>query len=484
MLNDILSIDELQINIELFRRNKFDFISVFKAKEHQKQKQALQFLTDKSTVEISYGGAAGGAKSWTGCAWLAFMCETYPGTKWFIGREELKRLRESTLITFFKVAQQYGLVRENDYRYNGSDHFIQFSNGSRIDLLDLKYNPSDPLYERYGSIEYTGGWIEEAGEVDFGAYDTLKSRIGRHLNDRYGLLRKLFITCNPKKNWVYSTFYKPFKENTLPNDRKFLQALLTDNPHREAGYDDALKSLTDKNKRERLLLGNWDYDDNENALCDFDCINSLFENDQIKESGTKYITADIARFGSDKAIICVWNGWVVIEWAIFDKSKTTEIQNCINAMRTKHGIAKQYCIADEDGVGGGVVDNCGIQGFVNNGSPIEEPTPEGMERMNYQNLQAQCVYKLADKINQCAIFIKAELQAQHREELIQDLETIESYKSDSDGKLRILPKEKVKDKTGRSPDWRDVLMMRIYFELKAPVKVAKPIIFTGRTNRQ
>lgn len=468
---------------EAFKRNHFDFIFTFNAKSHLKQKQALSILTDNTTVELGYGGAAGGAKSWTGCCWLTFMCLSYPGTKWFIGREELKRLRDTTLITFFKVCRQYKIEMGTDYKYNGSDHYIQFANGSRIDLLDLKYNPSDPLYERYGSAEYTGGWIEEAGEVDFGAYDTLKSRVGRQLNDRYGLLRKLFITCNPKKNWVYNIFYKPFKEGTLPAHQQFLQALLTDNPHRESGYEEALKSITDKNKRERLLFGNWEYDDNPNALCNYESITALFTNDQVNETGTKYLTADIARFGSDKAIIAVWNGWVIVEWHIFDKSRTTEIQNCINALRSKHVIPKQQCIADEDGVGGGVVDNCGIVGFVNNSSPLEEKTADGKEKMNYQNLQAQCVYKLADKINSNQIFIKAGLEEKHKAELIQDCETIESYMSDSDGKLRILPKEKVKDKIGRSPDWRDVLMMRMYFEISAPVKVGKPMIYSGRRNQ-
>ena len=73
----------------------------------------------------------------------------------------------------------------------GQYNYIEFYNGSRIDLLDLMYKPGDPFYERYGSIEYTGGWIEEGGEVNFGAYDTLKTRVGRHLNNELRVKTKV-----------------------------------------------------------------------------------------------------------------------------------------------------------------------------------------------------------------------------------------------------------------------------------------------------
>ncbi len=165
----------LAVKVELFRRGCFDFITCRDGLRHEKQGQALSILTDNDHVEVLYGGAAGGAKSWTGAAWLLFMSLAYPGTKWFIGRAELKRITQSTFITFKKVCTMYG-CSEDLYTFNGQLNYIQFFNGSRIDFLDLKYLPSDPLYERYGSIEFTGGWIEEGGEVNFGAYDTLKTR--------------------------------------------------------------------------------------------------------------------------------------------------------------------------------------------------------------------------------------------------------------------------------------------------------------------
>lgn len=448
----------LSVNIELFKRGEYDFITTRDGNHHAKQEEALKILTNKNTVEFLYGGAAGGAKSWTGCVCFTFLCLAYPGTHWFVGRESLKRLRESTHLTFSKVFALYGVRVGIDVKYNGQDHYWEFSNGSRIDYLDLRFLPSDILYERYGSVEYTGGWIEEGGEVNFGAYDTLKTRVGRCLNDKYNLIRKLFITCNPKKNWMYTTFYKPSKNDTLSDHQAYLSALVTDNPFIEKDYIKALESTTDKVKKERLLKGNWDYDDNPNSLCGYDVIQAIFKNDLADRSGGKFITADIARFGSDRARIAVWEGWVVIEQVSYDVSKTTLIQQAINHLRQKYKIEKRRCIADDDGVGGGVVDNCGIIGFVNNSKPFDEE--------NYQNLQSQCGYKLAEKINNSEFGIDCDLSEENKDEITNELQQLQTYDSDSDGKLKLKPKDLIKQDIGHSPDWRDLFLMRGYFDYK------------------
>ena len=145
----------------------------------EKQRKAWYALQNNNIVYM--GGGAGGGKSWLICETRLAYCYAYPGYKSFIARSELKRLMQSTFLTWIKVCKHHN-IPHSDWKLNQMYSFIEFLNGSRIDLLDVSYKPSDPLYERLGSLEYTDGAIEEAGEIHRMAYDVLKSRIGRHNN--------------------------------------------------------------------------------------------------------------------------------------------------------------------------------------------------------------------------------------------------------------------------------------------------------------
>lgn len=442
--------------VSAFKRGRYDLLGL-----NPKQQEAMAVLCDKTTTALAFGGGANGGKSWLGCDWLLLSAMAYPGTRWFIGREELKRLRESTFLTFGKVRQANGLPLAT-YRYNGSDHYLQFPNGSRIDLLELKYLPSDQLYERYGSVEYTGGWIEEGGEVNFGAYDTLKSRVGRQLNDQYGLLGKILITCNPKKNWLYTEFYKPFKDKILKPGLRFLQSLIGDNLKRESGAIALLESLTDKSKKERLLFGNWEYEDDPAILMAYDAITNLFTNAHVTGGPQRYLSADIARLGDDKTVLFVWAGWRLLACVEMVKKNTAEVATEIRRLCQQHAVPMSNVVVDEDGVGGGVRDQLpGSKGFVNNSRPIKV----NGETQNYENLKAQCYYRLAElRVNTATVCMDILSPAQ-RELLTEELGQVKSRDADKDGKLRIIPKDKVKQLLGRSPDYSDALMMREYFEL-------------------
>lgn len=167
----------------------------------------------------------------------------------------------SSFITFNKVAAHHKIPRE-DWELNGKYNYIYFpGTKSRIDLLDLADKPTDPLFESLGSLEYTGGFIEEAPEISFKAYSVLKSRTNRHNNKLYGIGGKLLLTANPTKNWVKQEFYLPWKSKTLDPGRMFIQALYSDNPYTADTYGETLSQIKIESIRQRLRDGNWDFED-------------------------------------------------------------------------------------------------------------------------------------------------------------------------------------------------------------------------------
>lgn len=423
---------------------------------NQKQLEASSCWIDNSVDTIVYGGSKGSGKSFLGVSLIFGDALLYPNTQYFIARKNLNDLRKYTTSSVHEVLEGWG-ISKSDYKYNGMDNYWQLSNGSKVFFLEAKYYPTDPKYTRFGSIQMTRGWVEEGGEIEHEAFINLSATTGRWMNDVYGINGKVLVTCNPTKNFLYSLFYKKFKTGILEVYNRFIQALPTDNKRLPSGYIDRLLRTLTKNAIQRLVYGNWEYDDDPDALCGIDEIHAIFENDHV-QGGKKYLTADIARMGSDKAVLFVWDGWKVIEKITFDISKTTDIQRAINALRTKHQISKNYCVGDGDGVGGGVIDNTGIIEF-KNGS-------KALNNENYFNLQTQCIYFLADKINKHEIYLECDFGEKEKEEIIEELEYLKSYNSDQEGKIRALPKEMIKENIGRSPDWRDALMMRAYFDLK------------------
>ena len=422
----------------------------------KKQEHAVYYLKDNQTKELIYGGAAGGGKSALGVLWLIEQCQSYPGSRWLMGRSKLKALKETTLNTFFEQTTLLDITSQ--FNYNAQSGVIYWNNGSEILLKDLYLYPSDPNFDSLGSLEITGAFIDECNQITYKAWQVVKSRI-RYKIKQFGITPKMLGTCNPAKNWVYSQFYLKDKNSTLDIDKKFIQALPTDNQHLPHSYLESLLSL-DENSKQRLYYGNWEYDNDPAKLIDYEKIQNIFTNDFVV-SGEPFISADIARFGSDKMVINVWKGFRVVEIYTLAKSSITETAQAIRDLASKYSVPLNNIIADEDGVGGGVVDILRCKGFINNSKAMLVEN----QVVQYQNLKTQCYFKLAEMIQNGEIYVDCK-DGNVIDELSKELEQVKRDKIDSDGKLRILPKEKVKELIGRSPDYSDALMMRMYFCFK------------------
>jgi len=401
-----------------------------------------------------------GGKSYLGCVWATSMCLAYPNTGWLIGRRELTNLKKTTLLTLFKVFKEFGIT-EGMYNYNQQNNIITFNNQSQIFLMDLDYKPSDPLYTRLGGLELTGAFIDESNECPEEAINTLKTRLGR----RGTLKPKLLETFNPSKNHVYKRYYKPSIDNTMPTHRVFIKALATDNPHTTEAYLEQLKNA-DVVTRERLLNGNFEYDDDPNALIDTEAIYDLFTN--TVEKGEKFLTADVARYGQDKTVIYCWNGLEVYKAFYYEKQGLDVTSQKLKEILSTEQIPYSHAIVDEDGIGGGVVDTVkGVKGFIANTKPFDiietrlgKPMPA-----NFQNLKTQCYFKLADLINTHKMAVKVD-DGYVKNQIAEELQYVKQKQGD--GKLSLLPKSEVKEYIGRSPDFSDALMMRMFFEFDKP----------------
>lgn len=312
-----------------------------------KQNNAVYYLKDSVTTEILYGGGAGGGKSALGCLWLIECCQKYPGTRWLMGRKVLKTLKETTLVTFFDVSNKLGIGGQ--WEYKEQKGVINFSNGSQILLKELELKPSDPEFDSLGSLEITGAFIDECNQIVLKAVQVVKSRCRYKLTE-YGLIPKVFMSCNPAKNWVYKLFYRPWRKRELAEYRRFIQALPTDNPHLPKSYLESLDQMNEVS-RQRLKLGNWEYDDDKAALISYDAIMDYWNGQHVKPEGDKYLTIDVARKGKDKTVFRVWHGWVCVKRYEMPKCLIPEIVTKAREIQGSNGITNSNTIADEDGVG-------------------------------------------------------------------------------------------------------------------------------------
>ena len=416
-----------------------------------RQSEALKFLSVDSNVEtILYGGAAGGGKTMLGCMWQILRRLKYPGTRSLIGRAKLDTLKKTTMNTFFQVANDIGLKAGEDFNYNQQSHIIKFSNGSEIILADLFLYPSDPNFQDLGGLELTDVFLDEATEISEKAYSVVCSRIRYKLNE-FGLKPKILLTCNPSKGWIYNQFYLPYKNQNLPDHLAFIQALPGDNIHLPDAYVTSLSRLPEAD-RKRLLEGDWEFDNSSDRLYLYDELMRCFR--EPMNVGEGYITADIARLGKDRTVLCVWKGLSCIDIVVLRQKRQDEVKAEIQRLMNTHSIRLSNVLADADGVGGGLVDSLRCREFMNGSKAVRGN--------QYMNLKADCYFRLGELIDKNEITFPIKWQ----EEICKELELIRRVDPDKEGKLRVTSKDTISQRTGGiSPDIADAIMMRAYFEL-------------------
>lgn len=434
-----------------------------------KQAQALDLLSaDNSEVsEVLYGGGARGGKTYLGCLWQILRRITMAGSVGFICREESVKLRDTTVVTFFEVLSALKLT--SIVNFNSTRLIATFSNGSLIYFRDLKLMPTDPEFDRLGSYGITDCFIDEAQQISAKAISVLKGRFsvlnGKNPDGtRWHTIPKALYTCNPRRNWIYTDFVKPDKMGNLAPHRRFIKSLPLDNPHVDQAYIDNLLKA-DKITVQRLYFGNFEYDDDPSTLCDFDAINDLFTNEHILPKPARSCSADIATKGHDRFIVTVWEGNVcrIVVDEVYSPGK--QVYETLRDVLKNEKIPRSYTVVDADGVGNFLESFLpGIKEFHGGSHPLN--------RNKYENLRAECYFKLAEMINERKIRVIC--NSDQRERLMEELGALKQAYIDNDVRRKgIISKEVMKIILGRSPDYMDAMMMNMYFRRTKPTGGAR-----------
>lgn len=426
-----------------------------KIKLSRKQKEALKILLDNKHTAVWYWWGAGSGKSYLGITWERLMCIKYPGVRYALLRDTIKNAKATTIKSLEKFYKDYDIPEKFRWKLNEQKSVIKFRNGSEIVLAEGCYYPSDPLYNRFGSLELTGAFIEESAECPVEGIEYIQTRVGRQMNEEYWILWKVLETFNPNPGHVYERY---FKGNHKDGDKAiFIQALVSDNPFIGQQYVDNLERASEWIKR-RLLYWERKFDDNTWMLYKFDDIQAMHDN---TAHGDKYfLICDVARFGKDTTRISLRRGNNRFRVKTYEKSSVKETIQAITYFVEQYWIKRRDVVVDAVWVWGWVVDwlpDC--TSFISNAKPV--PT---YAKNNYNNLRSQCAFYLQEKLQNKEIAINREHEQRDEDRRLLEQELMNTYIDEKsvDQKTSIEPKEKMKERIWRSPDLLDTLIMRMY----------------------
>lgn len=221
----------------------------------RKQSKVWRYLSPQSKKkEVFFGGGSGSGKSILGCLWQIHRRLEHPGTSGLMARNVLKDLKDTTLETFFEVANEMGV--ENEFTYKEQKSRIVFKNGSLIYLRELRYKPSDPDFQDLGSLNIADAFVDESTEITKKAKTYLLTRIRHKLVNK---TPKLLLTGNPSANWARDEYIGKIDQPVkLKDHQAVVLATILDNPDKEfvKVYKENLQSLP-LYERLRLLNGEW-----------------------------------------------------------------------------------------------------------------------------------------------------------------------------------------------------------------------------------
>lgn len=185
------------------------------------------------------------------------------------------------------------------------------------------------------------------------------------------------------------------------------------------------------------------------------------------------MAADIARFGDDKTAIPLFYGNILEGIELYSKLRAGEIADIIIHKINHFSIDVSKVGIDAIGIGSGTVDSLHEKGYfvyeINSGdSPNEDMQYEASGRTSFKPLNKRTLmyWWLMEDIRDGIIGAANNLPKDIVEALEVELTSIR-YSFASDKRVKILSKDDIKKRLGRSPDLADALAYANYIRRRA-----------------
>lgn len=393
----------------------------------------MEMLKSESKY-LGFIGGTGTGKTFMVPTWLISKMSNYPNNEWIISAPTTMMMKRTIIKYTLGDFDKWRIP----YEYNKTDMIVEMG-------LGTIYFISADTPDRMQGIHPKGIVGDEAGLYDNLWWQTALQRI----SFKSGQILLTTTPYNPN-HWLKLDFWDKWKAGD--KDFTIVNPISLDNPFYPK----------DEYYRAKRKMPKWRFDLMYDAKFPEQSSKSLFKYDEIDkcievdeniiydktEDKEKYLTIDVAREGNDQSVICEWIGCVLKRIYKYDTNTLTELVGSTK-MIAGEDIDKYTIIVDSSGLGAGVYDMMYENGWNVYGVNFAQSPYDDA----YANARAEMYHNLADAIE------KVEVKLLDDDFLKDDL-IVQERNFNSRGKIGLVPKEKIKEKIGRSPDISDAVALR------------------------
>jgi hypothetical protein len=423
-----------------------------------KQQTVIDAVNDPSIHTIILIGSVGTGKTDIAAHASISIAYQFPNTYWPVFRQNLSTAKKSIIPSYLHMLDMMNLSEGQDYKFNKQDNEITFlHNKSKIAFVEADVT-KDRQGKKLKGINATGNHIDEADELAEIMFVTATSRRGRR--NENGQPSLSIITMNPNDTYLKEKFYKKWKAGKLPKGVVVIEFTLEDSWQTKEDIDAMMENP--EPWKQRYLYNNWDFSADDSSLFKYRFFD-LALTEKLNDKEKRYVGYDVARSGSDRSVIAIWNGRTLMDIVIV-KDKTDKMTTDDQGMKliqyiTQNAVLAQHTAVDAVGVGVGVIDHMKSKGImVREFMSGAKPTSP-----KYDNLRSQVIYEFSQGLEKGTIKIYE--GCAFRNEMIS--EAMVHNHEITDTKLKVESKEKIKERTGgTSPDILDAVVMGLFPQLK------------------